>query len=102
MLHARLTGRARGTVIADPTGPRARATCWPRPEGNWPGPTAMQDFWGTSAKVHRDNIERYCRLLATPLSEVERAYLPRRIAEERAELERLQWGDSNDAALCPA
>ena len=42
------------------------------------------------------------RLLATPLSEVERAYLHRRIAEERAELERLQWGDSNDAALCPA
>jgi hypothetical protein len=39
---------------------------------------------------HRRNIERYCRLLATELTDLERQYLHKRIAEEHAQLERLE------------
>lgn len=39
-------------------------------------------------RTHRRNIGRYCRLLATELTELERCYLHKRIAEEQAELER--------------
>ena len=39
--------------------------------------------------THRRNIQRYGRLLATELTDLERKYLHRRIAEEQAELERL-------------
>jgi hypothetical protein len=38
---------------------------------------------------HRRNIQRYCRLLATDLTDLERQYLHKRIAEENAELDRL-------------
>jgi hypothetical protein len=41
------------------------------------------------AAAHRRNIDRYCRMLATNLTELERAYVHRRIAEERRELDRL-------------
>ena len=40
-------------------------------------------------QTHRRNIRRYSRLLSTPLTDLERQYLHRRIAEEQAELERL-------------
>jgi hypothetical protein len=39
---------------------------------------------------HRQNIERYCRLLATELTALERQYLHKRIAEEYAQLERVE------------
>ena len=39
---------------------------------------------------HRQNIERYCRLLATELTDLERQYLHNRIAEEHAQLERFE------------
>jgi len=39
---------------------------------------------------HQRNIERYCRLLATELTDIERQYLHKRIAEERAQLEQLE------------
>ena len=42
------------------------------------------------ARWHRQNIERYCRLLATELTDLERRYLHKRIAEEHAQLERLK------------
>jgi hypothetical protein len=44
-----------------------------------------------TAKIltHQRNIQRYGRLLATQLTEVERQYLHKRIAEEQAKLERL-------------
>jgi hypothetical protein len=44
-----------------------------------------------TAKIltHQRNIQRYGRLLATQLTELERQYLHKRIAEEQAELERL-------------
>jgi hypothetical protein len=38
---------------------------------------------------HQRNIQRYCRLLATHLTDLERQYLHKRIAEENAELDRL-------------
>jgi hypothetical protein len=39
--------------------------------------------------VHRQNIRRYKSLLATPLTDVERSFVKRRVAEEEAEICRL-------------
>jgi hypothetical protein len=39
--------------------------------------------------VHRQNIRRYKFLLATPLTDLERAFINRRIAEEEGEVRRL-------------
>jgi hypothetical protein len=50
----------------------------------------MIDFKSVRARGHRQNIERYCRLLATELTDLERQYLHKRIAEEHAQLERLK------------
>jgi hypothetical protein len=52
--------------------------------------TMMTDFRTAKILSHRRNIQRYARLLATELTELERQYLHRRIAEEQAELDRLQ------------
>jgi hypothetical protein len=38
-------------------------------------------------RTHRNNIDRYRRLLETDLSEVERHYLERRLSEEQAAME---------------
>jgi hypothetical protein len=38
-------------------------------------------------RTHRNNIHRYRRLLGIQLSELERQYLERRLAEENAALE---------------
>ena len=50
----------------------------------------MTDFRTAKILSHRRNLQRYARLLATELTELERQYLHRRIAEEQAELERLR------------
>jgi hypothetical protein len=50
----------------------------------------MIDFHTAKMRGHRQNIKRYCRLLATELTDLERQYLHKRIAEEHAELERLE------------
>ena len=50
----------------------------------------MIDFKTAQVGLHRRNLERYCRLLATELTDLERQYLHKRIAEEHAQLERLQ------------
>ena len=39
---------------------------------------------------HRANLQRYARLLATQLTELEREYLHKRIAEEHAEVARVE------------
>lgn len=39
--------------------------------------------------VHRQNIRRYKFLLETPLTDLERGFINRRIAEEQAEVRRL-------------
>jgi hypothetical protein len=55
-----------------------------------------------TAKIlsHERNIQRYCRLLATELTELERRYLHKRIAEERAELE-VGQGKTNQQTTHP-
>ena len=40
-------------------------------------------------RAHRNNVHRYRRLLATQLSDLERAYIERRLSEERAAIEAL-------------
>ena len=50
----------------------------------------MIDFYTAQVRRHRQNVERYCRLLATELTDLERQYLHKRIAEEYAELRQLE------------
>jgi hypothetical protein len=54
----------------------------------------MIDFNTAQVRSHRRNIERYCRLLATELTDLERQYLHKRIAEEHAQLEQLETAAS--------
>lgn len=58
----------------------------------------MIDFNTTRVRGHRRNIERYCRLLATELTDLERQYLHKRIAEEHAQLEQLETAASRGNA----
>jgi hypothetical protein len=60
--------------------------------------TTMIDFQTAKILRHRQNIQRYARLLATELTELERQYLHKRIAEEQVELERPQESYSEQAA----
>jgi hypothetical protein len=57
----------------------------------------MIDFGIAKILSHRRNIQRCVTLLATELTELERQYLRKRIAEERAELERLQGTQPDQA-----
>ena len=56
----------------------------------------MRDLRAAKILSHEQNIQRCCRLLATELTELERQYLHRRIAEERAELERWSGQDKSE------
>jgi hypothetical protein len=40
-------------------------------------------------RAHQNNIKRYCRLLGTDLTELERDYVRKRIVEETHQLEKL-------------
>lgn len=40
-------------------------------------------------RAHRNNVHRYRRLLATRLSDLERAHIERQLAEEQASIEAL-------------
>jgi hypothetical protein len=44
------------------------------------------NYRAAKMRTHRLNIQRYGRLLATELTDLERHYLHKRIAEEQAEL----------------
>ena len=57
----------------------------------------MIDFGTAKLLSHRRNIQRCVMLLATELTELERQYLHKRIAEERASLERLQGAQPDQA-----
>jgi hypothetical protein len=59
----------------------------------------MIDFWTAKILGHRRNIQRYARLLAGELTDLERQYLHKRIAAELAELERLQESHPQQAAV---
>jgi len=48
----------------------------------------MNDLLAAKIRNHRQKIQRYSRLLATSLTDIERQYLHKRIADEQAELER--------------
>jgi hypothetical protein len=61
--------------------------------------TTMIDFRTAKILGHRRNIQRYARLLAGELTELERQYLHKRIAEEHAELERLQESQPQQAGV---
>jgi 5-bromo-4-chloroindolyl phosphate hydrolysis protein len=50
----------------------------------------MIDFKMAQVRRHQQNIKRYCRLLATELTDLERQYLHKRIAEEHAQLKQLE------------
>jgi 5-bromo-4-chloroindolyl phosphate hydrolysis protein len=58
----------------------------------------MIDFKAAQVRRHRQNIQRYCRLLATELTDLERQYLHKRIAEEHAQLEQLEKVASRENA----
>jgi hypothetical protein len=48
----------------------------------------MREFRAAKILSHRRNIQRYSRLLATDITELEQEYLHKSIVEEQAELER--------------
>ena len=48
----------------------------------------MEDFRTASVAAAQRNLDRYCRLLATPLTDLERDYIHKRIAEVRGSLVR--------------
>ena len=49
----------------------------------------MLDLELARIRTHRNNISRYRRLLKTKLSELERQFIERRLAEEQAALQAL-------------
>jgi 5-bromo-4-chloroindolyl phosphate hydrolysis protein len=61
----------------------------------------MIDF-NAQVRRHRQNIQRYCRLLATELTDLERQYLHKRIAEEHAQLQRLEKSQPEQAVRAQA
>jgi hypothetical protein len=64
--------------------------------------TMMIDFRTAKILGHRRNIQRYARLLAGELTDLERQYLHKRIAEEHAELERLHETHPQEAGVLSA
>jgi hypothetical protein len=51
--------------------------------------TTMIDEKIAGLRTHRNNIHRYRRLLRTRLTELERQFIERRMAEEQSKLESL-------------
>ncbi len=49
----------------------------------------MTKLHAARIKGHKDNLDRYRRLLAAKLTNLERDYIHRRIAEEQAAIDRL-------------
>lgn len=49
----------------------------------------MTDLESTFISARRSNMDRYDRLLRTPLTDIERAFVLRRIREEKAALQDL-------------
>jgi hypothetical protein len=52
----------------------------------------MTEIHSARVAAHRNNLMRYRGTLATPLTNAERAYVRRRMDEERAQLKRLESG----------
>jgi hypothetical protein len=54
------------------------------------GEERMTDLRWTLLAAHRSNLERYRRITPTPLTDVERFDVKRRMKEERQQIERLE------------
>jgi hypothetical protein len=54
------------------------------------GPLIGHDALAARLAAHRDALERYRRILMTPLTDLERAFVMRRMDEERARIDRLE------------
>jgi len=52
-------------------------------------------------RTHRNNINRYCRLLKTDLTELERRFIERRMAEERRSMDALTASTFPISFNCP-
>jgi hypothetical protein len=63
-----------------------------------PGLHTMIDETLAQVRAHHQNINRYRSLLQTNLTEFERRFIERRIAEEEAAVSALAFGDSQYAA----
>jgi hypothetical protein len=59
----------------------------------------MTDHQAARIRTHQQNLDRYCRLLATDLTDLEREFLHKRIAQERLELERIKAQANSDTAM---
>jgi hypothetical protein len=60
--------------------------------------TTMTEEQMTRMRTHRNNIYRYRHLLQTKLTELERDFIEKRLAEEQLNLERLAVSGSTFAA----
>ena len=56
------------------------------------------DYVNAKILSHRANLQRYARLLATQLTELEREYLHKRIEEETRKLPGWNWSGTDKAA----
>ena len=74
--------------------PRIRFQAFARPR-DLGGKLSMNGQYIELLRAHRNNIRRYRRLLETPLTNLERRYIERRVQEERSSVERLVL------AICP-
>ena len=61
----------------------------------------MIDERNARVRAHANNMRRYERLLATRLSDVERQFIERRLAEERSALAILSGGELPTALTMP-
>jgi hypothetical protein len=52
-------------------------------------------------RAHRQNIDRYRRLLETNLNDVERRFVEQRISEEKADLDRVASGTFSTISTFP-
>jgi hypothetical protein len=64
--------------------------------------TMMSDEQMARIRTHRNNIHRYRRLLLTKLTELERDFIEKRVAEEQSNLERLAVSSLTFALPHPA
>jgi hypothetical protein len=61
----------------------------------------MMDHALAEFRAHRQNISRYRSLLQTKLTELERSFIERRLAEEEAAVTALAFGASPPLAQTP-
>jgi hypothetical protein len=64
--------------------------------------TMMTDDQMARMRTHRNNIYRYRHLLQTKLTELERDFIGKRLAEEQSNLERLAVSGLTSAQPHPA